>query len=104
MALFFDPKPRQLHNAASTCAGRLAFGMKSRSQAGSGSRWLMVGGSTPRCSASAAVARPLAPLAPCGWPIIDLVDDPGSRPAWLPKTRFTQATSMASFSCVEVPW
>ena len=90
MALFFDPKPRQLHSAASTCAGRLAFGMKSRSQAGSGSRWLIVGGSTPRCSASAAVTRPPAPLAPCGWPIIDLVDDPGSRSAWLPKTRFTQ--------------
>src|SRR5215207_7475765 len=77
MALFFDPKPRQLQSAASTCPGRLALGMKSRSQAGSESRWLIVGGSTPKCSAKAAVARPLAPLAPCGCPIIDLVDEPG---------------------------
>jgi hypothetical protein len=50
------------------------------------------------------VARPLAPLAPCGWPIIDLVDDPGRRVAWSPNTRFTHATSMASFSWVDVPW
>ena len=34
-ALFFDPNPRQLHNAASTVAWRPQFGMKSRSQSGS---------------------------------------------------------------------
>ena len=37
MALFFDPKPRQLQSAASTPAARPSFGMTSRSQAGSGS-------------------------------------------------------------------
>jgi hypothetical protein len=37
-ALFFDPKPRQLHSAASTSRRRLRLGMTSRSQAGSASR------------------------------------------------------------------
>ena len=48
IALFFDPKPRQLQSAASTCAARPTLGMKSRSHAGSGSRWLIVGGRKPR--------------------------------------------------------
>ena len=52
--------------------------MKSRSHAGSGSRWLIVGGRNPRDIASAAVTTPAAPLAPCGWPIIDFTDDPAS--------------------------
>ena len=59
-------------------AARPVFGMTSRSHAGSGSRWLMVGGRNPRDSASAAVTTPAAPLAPCGWPIIDLIDEPGT--------------------------
>ena len=74
------------------------------SHAGSGSSRLIVGGSTPRVIASAVAATPAAPLAPCGWPIIDLVDDPGTRSAWRPKTRRTQRDSIASFSCVDVPW
>ncbi len=36
-ALFFDPNPRQLHSAASTCADRAVFGTTSRSHSGSGS-------------------------------------------------------------------
>src|SRR5713226_1570287 len=82
MALFFDPNPRQLQSAASACDSRPALGMKSRSHAGSGSCWLMVGGRNPRARASAAVTIPAAPLAPCGWPIIDLTDDPARRSAW----------------------
>ena len=37
IALFFEPKPRQLHRAAVMCASRPVFGMKSRSQSGSAS-------------------------------------------------------------------
>jgi hypothetical protein len=45
MAEFFDPKPRQLHNAASTRFWRATFGMKSKpAHAGSGSTRLTVGG------------------------------------------------------------
>src|SRR5262245_8004022 len=104
MALFFDPNPRQLHNDASTSAGRPTFGMKSRSQAGSGFRWLIVGGRNERRIASAAVTTPAAPLAPCGWPIIDLTDEPARRSASGPNTFRTQRDSTASFSCVDVPW
>ena len=38
--------------------------------------WPSAAGSRGRC-ASAVVTTPAAPLAPCGWPIIDLVDEPG---------------------------
>src|SRR5207248_10445639 len=86
MALFFDPNPRQLHKAASISAGRPRFGTKSRSHAGSGSNWLIVGGRNPRVIASAVVTMPAAPLAPCGWPIIDFTDDPGTRSARSPNT------------------
>ena len=74
-ALFFEPKPRQLHSAASMACGRPWFGMKSRSHAGSASCWLMVGGRKSRAIASAAVTTPAAPLAPWGCPIIDLTDE-----------------------------
>ena len=84
-ALFFDPKPRQLHSAAVDVARRAPrCGMKSRSHAGSGSSRLIVGGRKPRDSASAVATTPAAPLAPCGWPIIDLVDEPGTRSASAP--------------------
>src|SRR6185295_4872852 len=102
-ALFFDPKPRQLQRAASASPARPRFGMTSRSQSGSASRWLMVGGRKPRDSASAAVTTPAAPLAPCGCPIIDFTDDPASRSACAPNTWRTHRVSTASFSCVEVP-
>src|SRR5687767_8486061 len=102
-ALFFEPKPRQLHNAASMSAGRAVLGMKSMSQAGSGSSRLMVGGSAPRDIASAVAATPAAPLAPWGCPIIDLVEEPGTASAPRPNTRRTERDSIASFSSVEVP-
>ena len=73
------------------------------SHAGSGSVRFAVGGMNPRESASAVVTTPAAPLAPCGWPIIDLVDDPGTRSAEGPNTRLTHRDSIASFSTVEVP-
>ena len=51
------------------------------SHAGSGLSRLIVGGSRPRDIASAVATTPAAPLAPCGWPIIDFVDEPGTRSA-----------------------
>src|SRR6266851_1499611 len=104
MALFLEPKPKQLHSAAAGDARRPTLGMKSRSHAGSRSRWLIVGGRKPRESASAAVTIPAAPLAPCGWPIIDLVDEPGTASAPPPNSRRTQRDSTASLRTVDVPW
>ena len=63
----------------------------------------MVGGRKPRDSASAVATTPAEPLAPCGWPIIDLVDDPGMRSASAPNASRVQRDSIASFSCVDVP-
>src|SRR5215203_937859 len=102
-ALFFEPKPRQLHTAASGEATRPSFGMKSRSQSGSGVAWLMVGGRKSRDNASAVATTPADPLAPCGCPIIDLVDEPGTRSARAPNASRVQRDSIASFNCVEVP-
>src|SRR6476646_9611356 len=104
MALFFDPKPRQLHSAASTWADRPSFGMKSRSHSGSGVVWLIVGGRKSCDSASAVVTMPAAPLAPWGWPIIDFVDDPAMWSARGPNTWRTQRDSTASLRTVDVPW
>ena len=73
------------------------------SHAGSGSTRLAVGGRNPRARASAVATMPAAPLAPCGWPIIDLVEDPGTRSARAPNTRRVHCDSMASFNCVDVP-
>src|SRR3954452_19171196 len=103
MALFLEPKPRQLHSAAATDAPRPTLGMKSRSHAGSASCWLMVGGRNPRDNASAEVTIPEAPLAPCGWPIIDFVYEPGTRCARAPNSCRTHRDSTASFSAVDVP-
>ena len=64
----------------------------------------MVGGRNPCDSASAVATTPAAPLAPCGWPIIDFVDEPGTRSASVPSTRRVQRDSIASFNCVDVPW
>src|SRR5688500_19575265 len=100
MALFFDPNPRQLHSAAAGAAARPALGMKSRSHAGSGVRRLIVGGRNPRESASALVTIPEAPLAPCGWPFIDLVEEPGTASARVPSRRRTHCDSTASLSTV----
>ena len=57
IALFLDPKPRQLHRAASISARRPWFGMKSRSHAGSDSVWLIVGGARHIPSKTRAAAK-----------------------------------------------
>ena len=56
-----------------------------------------------RPGAIAAVTIPAAPLAPCGCPIIDLVDDPGTRSASAPRSVRTQRDSVASLRTVDVP-
>ena len=66
--------------------------------------WLMVGGSTPRCSVSARATASTAPAAPIRWPIIDLIDDSGRALAPSPKMRLTAVVSIWSFSRVLVPW
>jgi hypothetical protein len=49
-------------------------------------------------------AKPAAPQAPCGWPIIDFVELIGMRAASAsPKKRFSAAVSMRSFISVLVP-
>ncbi len=68
-------------SAASTDVARPTLGMTSTSHCGSGSAWLMVGGRNASRIANAAVTMPAAPLAPCGWPIIDFVEDPATRSA-----------------------
>src|SRR6266545_371227 len=103
IALFFDPKPRQLHSAAAGDAARPWLGMKSMSHAGSVERWLIVAGRNPRESARAEVTIPAAPLAPCGWPIIDFVDEPGNASARAPNRRRTHRDSTASLRTVDVP-
>ena len=63
----------------------------------------MVGGRKPRDIASAAVTMPAAPLAPCGWPIIDFTDEPGRSSARAPNTCRTHRDSTASLRIVDVP-
>ena len=53
---------------------------------------------------STVAARPAAPQAPWGWPIIDLVELIGIAAARGPKHFFSAAVSIRSFSSVLVPW
>jgi hypothetical protein len=64
----------------------------------------MVGGSTSSRNAISVAATPAAPQAPCGWPIIDLIAEPASLFACLPKASFTARVSMRSLRSVDVPW
>ena len=102
-AEFFEPNPRQLHSAASGRAARPSLGRKSRSQSGSGSVRLIVGGRNPRESASAVVDD--ARRAAGALRVADhrLGRRPGQRVGSAPKTRRVHSASMASFNCVEVP-
>ena len=93
-ALFFDPNPRQLQSAASMRVARPCRGRKSMLQSGSGSSRLAVGGKNPREIARAVVTTPAAPLAPCGWPIIDFVEEPGIWSASEPNTGAPTATRL----------
>ena len=65
-AAFFDPKPIVLHITVSNSAGRPTFGTTSRSHSGSGSSWLIVGGTNRSRIANSEAATPAAPQAPCG--------------------------------------
>src|ERR1017187_3321420 len=78
MAEFLLPKAMQLAMACSTWSLRPMSGTESRSQLGSGTSTLMVGGTTPSRMASWVAAMPAAPQAPCGWPIMLFNDEPGS--------------------------
>src|SRR3989442_4489648 len=97
------PKPNELDSATSTCRLTAWFGAESRSQAESGLNWLIVGGITPFCSASAQIANSNAPAAPSRCPVIDLVEPKMSLRAWSPNTALTAAVSAASPCGVDVP-
>src|SRR6266566_2223748 len=85
------------------CEPLALFGAESRSQAGSGVNWLIVGGMTPSRSASAQIASSNAPAAPSKWPVIDLVEPKINLRACSPNTVLTAAVSAASPCGVDVP-
>src|SRR5712691_2448221 len=97
------PNPNELDRATSTLRFTTLFAAASRSHAGSGVNWLMVGGIMPVPITSADSAASSAPAAPSRCPVIDLVDAKISLRAWAPNTAFTAAVSAASPCGVEVP-
>ena len=97
------PNPKLLDSATSTWRFTALLGALSRSQAGSGVNWLIVGGITPSRIASAHTANSSAPAAPSRCPVIDLVEPNTSFLACGPNTAFTAAVSAASPYGVEVP-
>src|ERR1051326_967138 len=97
------PKPNELERATSNRRFTALFGAESRSQAGSGLNWLIVGGMTPFWSARAQIAASNAPAAPSRWPVIDLVEPKISFFACVPNTAFTADVSAATPCGVDVP-
>src|SRR5256885_8185212 len=100
----WPPKPNEFDRATSTWCFTALLGAESRSQAGSGVNWLMVGGMTPVWTTSAHNAASKAPAAPRRWPGIDLVEPKISVRACGPNTVFTAAVSAESPCGVDVPW
>src|SRR6266699_1513084 len=98
------PNPKEFESATSTCRFTALLGAESRSQAGSGVNWLMVGGMIPVWTTRAQTPASKAPAAPSKWPVIDLVEPKMSFLARSPNTAFTAAVSAASPCGVEVPW
>ena len=98
-ALFFDPKPRQLQSAASDFepAGGVRDEVQIAAPDPDRAR-LIVGGSSRSPAPARSSRRRPRRSRPAGWPIIDLVDDPGTRSARAPNRRRTQRASTASFS------
>ena len=65
----------------------------------------MVGGTTPRWSASTVITASSPPAAPSRWPVIDLVEETTSPlRACSPKTLLMAWHSATSPCGVEVPW
>src|SRR5262249_20236384 len=98
------PNPNEFDSATSTSRFTEWFGAESRSQAGSGVNWLIVGGMTPWCSTRVQTANSSAPAAPSRCPVIDFVDPKISFFACGPNTVFTAAVSAPSPCGVDVPW
>ena len=46
----------------------------------------------------------IVPLAAMVWPIMLLVDETGTRAAWVPRARLMPAASVASLATVALPW
>src|SRR5262249_12549802 len=75
--LLWPPNPNEFESATSTCSVRASFGIVSRRHSGSGVVWLIVGGSTPRSSASTVKTASSAPAAPSACPVAPFVDETG---------------------------
>ena len=80
---------------------RATLGMQSTSQAGSGTRKPVVGGSMPERMAMMVATASIAPDALMQWPIIDLVELSGTPRG--PNTRPIASLSRVSFMRVPVP-
>src|SRR5438477_11125967 len=90
------PNPKLFDIATSIGRFTALLGAELRSQAGSGVNWLIVGGITPSCSASAQTANSSAPAAPSRCPVIDLVEPNITCLACSFNTAFTASISAAS--------
>ena len=89
-----SPALRRCRRTPATSTGRsershsrASLGTTSSAHSGSVSRWLIVGGITPRAIVSARTAASMAPAAPRQWPIIDLIALTGTEAARSPNTR-----------------
>src|SRR5437667_12851808 len=98
------PNPNELDSTTSISRSLERCGTRSIGVSTDGLSKLMVGGATRSRMASTEKIASTAPAAPNRWPIDDLVDDIAIRPAALPTTRCTAASSISSPSGVEVPW
>src|SRR5207247_9532479 len=63
------PNPKEFESATSTCRFTALLGAESRSQAGSGGNWLMVGGMMPFWATGAQGPARNGPAAPSRWPV-----------------------------------
>src|SRR5207245_11519677 len=98
------PNPKEFESATSTCRFTALLGAESRSQAGSGVNWLIVGGMMPVWTTRAQRPASKAPAAPSRWPVIDLVEPKMTWRARSPNTACAAAVSAASPCGVDVPW
>src|SRR5207253_2635726 len=80
------PNPKEFESATSTCRFTALLGAESRSQAGSGVNWLMVGGMIPVWTTRAQTPASRAPAAPSEWPVICWAPPAPSRRASAPSS------------------
>ena len=105
LRMLCPPKPRELERTRSTSAWMATLGTLFRSQAGSGSSRLMVGGRMDSFRAFRQAMASTAPAAPSMWPVMDLVELMVIlRARSSPSAFLIASVSMRSFMGVPVPW